>query len=146
MCRTRHWRSYLLLVVHGCVDLVVRAGGHEVSVQDGPGGDHLLHAAAQLLHAALQEPVEPVPVLGTDQAVLEHPAVLMVPEPEQLHFVLGEIITAVLESVTSKSTYYNIKLVLVNEVVAKRTILINLVDYFMHILSVNRKTKLTDKS
>ena len=108
MSRTRHGGSYLLLVVHECVDLVVRAGGHEVSVQDWSGGHHLLHAAAQLLHAGLQEPVEPVPVLRTHQAVLEHPAALMVPEPKQFHFVLLEIME-LLELLTSKLTYNNIK-------------------------------------
>ncbi|KAG7256270.1 LOW QUALITY PROTEIN: hypothetical protein CRUP_029320 [Coryphaenoides rupestris] len=44
--------------------------------------------------SSTQEPLEPVPVLGAHQPVLEHPAALVVPETQQLDFVLVEIVTA----------------------------------------------------
>lgn len=51
-------------------------------------GDNLFKAAVKFLNAVFQDPFEPLSILITHQAVLENPAAFVVPQVEQLYFIL----------------------------------------------------------
>lgn len=76
-------KLYLFPVLDVLVDLV-RPWHHEIPEEDGLGGHHLVEAAVELTDAALQQLVEPLPVLGAHQPVLEDAAALVVPQPQQV--------------------------------------------------------------
>jgi len=78
----------LFLIFYECVDFVVGPGNHEISVQNRLAGHGLLKVTVKVLNAVFEEPVEPVHVFSTHQAVSENPTAFMVPQPQQLQFVL----------------------------------------------------------
>ena len=61
---------------------------HEVPKEDRLRGNDVSKAASKPFNAGLQHLVEPLPVIGAHQAVLEHPATLMVPQPQQVLCIL----------------------------------------------------------
>lgn len=62
---------------------------HEVSKQNWLEGNDLLKSGAKLLHLLHHQLVKPGPVLLTDQAITEDPAALVVPQSQQVLFVLA---------------------------------------------------------
>lgn len=80
--------SHLVSVFNKLVHFVISARDHEVSEEDRLAGYDLLEVAAELLNALLEQFIKPVPVLWTHQSVLEHTAALVVPQLQELDFVL----------------------------------------------------------
>lgn len=78
----------LLPVLYVLIDFDVCPWSHKVSKEDRPRGDHVIEAAVKLLDVGLKQLVEPFPVFGVHQSVLEHPAALVVPQPQQVLFSL----------------------------------------------------------
>lgn len=80
--------AHLLFVIYGFITFVVSSGIHEISVQNRMAGDNLFKAAVKFFNAVFQDPFEPLSILITHQAVLENPAAFVVPQVEQLYFIL----------------------------------------------------------
>lgn len=81
--------THLFLILYEFVDFVLCLRNHEISIQNRLAGHNLFKAAFKVLNAVIQESVEPVPVFRTHQAVLENPAAFVVPQLQQLQFVLN---------------------------------------------------------
>lgn len=80
--------SNLLTVLYVLIDFGVYPWNHKVSEEDRPRGDHVSEDAVKFLNVGLKQLVKPLPVFSVHQPVLEHPAALVVPEPQQVLFSL----------------------------------------------------------
>lgn len=79
---------HLFLAVNFFVQFNMRPWFHEVPKQNWLGWDNLLKSGVQFLHHAFHQVVKPGLVLLGDQAITEDPAALMVPQSQQVVFVL----------------------------------------------------------